>query len=112
MYRKRTALSQEELAVLMAVENGWSVSRFERGERIPTLEGLIALEIVYEQPIQKIFAGVAEGVRENIAVRAAALLESTSDAKVDQRLAKKLAVLSRLAHEEDIQFIPTCEDDN
>ena len=95
----------------MAIDNGWSVSRFERGERIPNLEGLIALEIICEQPIQKIFAGVAEGVRENLTVRAAALLESTSDAKVDQRLARKLAVLSRLASDEDLHFIPTCEDE-
>lgn len=112
MYRKRTALSQAELAVLMAVENGSTVSRFESGERTPTLEGLIALEIICEQPIQKIFAGVADGVRENIGVRAAALLESTSDAKADQHLATKLSVLSRLAREDDVQFIPTCEDDN
>ena len=98
--------------MLMGVENGSSVSRFERGDRIPSLEGLIALEIICEQPIQKIFGGVAEGVRDNIAVRAAALREGTSDAKVDQRLATKLAALARLSREEDIQFIPTCEGEN
>lgn len=109
MYRRRAALSQTELAVLLGADGPGSVSRIEKGTRIPTLEELLALEVISEQPIQKLFAGVAEGVTENLSVRAAALLESTTDARPDPRLARKLAVLSRLARQDDVQFIPTWE---
>lgn len=109
MYRRRSALSQTELAVLIGADGPGPISRMEKGDRIPTLEELLALEVICEQPIQKLFAGVAEGVSDNLAVRAAALLEGTSDARPDARLARKLEVLSRLARQDDVQFIPTWE---
>ena len=109
MHRKRAGLSQAELATLIAVDGPTAIFRMEKGTRIPTLEELLALEIVSGQPIQKLFAGIAESVSDNVAARAAALLENTSDARIDERLTRKLEVLSKLARQDDVQFIPTWE---
>lgn len=111
MHRTRAALSQAELATLIAVDGPTAIFRIEKGTRIPTLEELLALEIVFGQPIQKLFAGIAEGVSDTVAARAAALLEGTSDARPDARLSKKIEVLSKLARQDDVQFIPTWEPD-
>ena len=66
MHRERVGLSQAELSLLIAVEGRASVSRYELGLRSPNLETLLALEVIFEQPIREIFAGVAERVRDSV----------------------------------------------
>ncbi len=76
MHRQRAGLSQSELAFLLSLERAASVSRLEVGARLPRLDTLLALEIVFGEPLQELFAGVAERVRADVVSRARTLLES------------------------------------
>jgi transcriptional regulator with XRE-family HTH domain len=49
MHRKQHALAQHELAVLLGCENGSKVSRYERGQRAPTISSIMAYEIVFRE---------------------------------------------------------------
>jgi transcriptional regulator with XRE-family HTH domain len=70
MYRKRSGLTQAELAVLLGCAHGSKVYRYEHGVRIPTLETIIAFEIVFRVPLSALFAGTYEKVRGEVRVRA------------------------------------------
>ncbi len=108
MHRQRAGLSQAELSLLIAVEQRASLSRYEQGLRFPNLETLLALELVLEQPIQELFAGVAERVRENVTSRAEALLTSLGDTP-SKEMVMKLELLSKLAHPDDHRIVPIWE---
>ena len=99
-HRKGAGLSQDELAIMLGLEGRSSVSRYEMALRLPELQTLIALEVVFDEPIQKLFAGVAERVRADIPRRAQALLEGMGD-KPSAENVQKLTTLARLAHIDD-----------
>lgn len=111
MHRQRSGLSQEDVAFLVSITERGSVSRYEQGSRYPSLEILLALEMVLDQPIQKLFAGIAERVRENVSSRAGTLLQNMNDDVMDKRFAMKLEVLSKLSRPDDEVIIPVWEHD-
>lgn len=110
MHRQRVGLSQEDLSSLISVENGSSVSRYEQGLRFPNLETLLALEIVLGQPIQELYAGIAERVRENVNQQACRLLEDLDDTP-SRELALKFELLSKLAHPDEPAIVPIWEEE-
>lgn len=99
-HRRLSGLSQDELAVLLGLENGAAVGRYENAVRLPELRALLAFEIVLDEPLQALFAGEAEYVRREVRARAKALLEGATD-KPSEKNAQKLQTLDRLAHLED-----------
>ena len=108
MYRRRVALTLSELATLVGMESPASVGRYEAGDSVPNLETALALAIALEQPVEELFAGKVEELRENVAIRAQALLEAMSDKPTIEN-STKLPLLARLAHPDDEYLIP-CED--
>lgn len=94
--RRATGLTQDELAILLGLEGRASVSRYEIGVRQPELETLIALEMVFDLPIQELFAGVAERVGEALVARARAVLGDMGD-KASPENVDKLTTLARVA---------------
>jgi len=108
MHRQRAGLSQADLSLLIAVEKRGTVSRYEQGVRLPSLHGLLALEIVLGQPIQELFAGLHERVLEDVSSRARTLLESLDDAP-RKDLAVKIEILSKLAHLDEHRIVPIWE---
>ncbi len=95
---------------MIAVERGGSVSRFEKGVRLPTLETTLALEYVLGEPIQSLFAGVAEQVRDSVTSRARTLLENLGETP-SKDLAVKLELLSKLARPDDVSIIPIWQEE-
>jgi transcriptional regulator with XRE-family HTH domain len=110
MHRQRGGLSQADLSYLVSMEKGSSISRYEQGLRLPNLETLLALEVVLGQPIQELYAGIAERVRENVTERARLLLEGLDDVP-SKELALKLELLSRLAHPDEPSIVPIWEEE-
>lgn len=80
MYRKRSGLSQDELALLLGCKSGSKVSRYERSGRVPRIDALLALEVVFREPVREIFRGRYERVRRDVRRRAQRLSR-----KVDAR---------------------------
>jgi DNA-binding XRE family transcriptional regulator len=57
-YRRRTGLSQDEVAWLLGNTCGTSVSRHELGWRMPTLETALAYETILDAPVRELCAGL------------------------------------------------------
>lgn len=72
-HRKRSALTQHELATLLGCAHGSKVSRYERNARLPTLETLIAYEILFKTPWRELLPGEYNRVYHTIRARAQAL---------------------------------------
>lgn len=69
-YRKRSGLSQSEVAYLLGAKNGNHVSRFERRKRVPPLETALAFQAVLGTPVSELFAGTYESVAGDVGLRA------------------------------------------
>jgi transcriptional regulator with XRE-family HTH domain len=68
-HRKRSGLTQEEVAFLLGCEDGSQVSRYEKRRHLPPLETALACEAIFGVPIAELFAGVRQGVEKNIEER-------------------------------------------
>lgn len=95
-YRKRSGLSQAEVAYLVGVSNGQKVSRYELSNRRPALETILAYEALFGVPAQALFAGVYAAVEGETRRRARVLAARLGQPK-GRPHARKLAVLNQVA---------------
>jgi transcriptional regulator with XRE-family HTH domain len=96
--RARAGLSQNELATLLGSGGHSTVSAYEQeGQSQRDVERVIALELILDEPVQAIFAGISKRLREQIARRASAVLAGVPD-KTSRANVQKLETLARLAH--------------
>lgn len=70
MYRRRSGLTQREVAFLLGCRNGAQMSRFEKRKRVPSLQTALAFEVILGAPVSELFAGLRESVMKEIAKRA------------------------------------------
>jgi transcriptional regulator with XRE-family HTH domain len=95
-HRKRTGLSQKEVAFLLSVESGSKVSRYEHFVRIPTLSTAFAFGVIFAVPLEELFAGIAEQA-EQVTIRQATVLAKRLAARRDYPLlAEKLTSLTAI----------------
>lgn len=72
-HRKRSGLTQRELARLIGHRTGAKVSRHERGLTIPTLPVALSYEAIFKVPISELFPGVQEAIIKSTEARLAKL---------------------------------------
>ena len=89
--RKRSGLSQDEVAFLLEGENGGMISRYEKFNRMPSLETACALEALFGIPVKDLFAGTFEKMSRAMAKRVR-LLEKKLNSP-DPLTAQKLSTL-------------------
>jgi len=96
-HRRRTGLSQSDVAALLGARSGALVSRHETGERRPVLRTAIAYEIVLGISIRRIYAGIHSKLATNVRVRATRMLvrleERPRTALRDQKMASIRRIL-------------------
>lgn len=68
--RKRSGLSQRELAALIGKTSGSYISRFEKGRRVPPLDIALALSVALQTPVYELFAGRFQKVEQAVTTRA------------------------------------------
>ena len=76
-YRKRSGLSQDEVAYLLGSQTGSKVSRYEHDRR-PSLDTALGYEVIFrlfDIPARDLFAGRYQEVERSIRKRAARLQE-------------------------------------
>ncbi len=61
-YRKRSGLTQREVAFLLGSKNGAQLSRYEKQRRLPPLRTALAFEAIFKIPLAELFAGLRESV--------------------------------------------------
>src|SRR3989442_14407584 len=59
-YRKRSGLTQREVAFLVGCRNGAQVSRYEKRRRLPPLRTALACEAAFGVPVSELFAGLRD----------------------------------------------------
>src|SRR5438552_1862490 len=72
-YRKRSGLSQREVAFLVGCRNGAQVSRYEKRRRLPPLRTALACEAAFGVPVSVLFAGLREAAGKAVGERMLAL---------------------------------------
>jgi transcriptional regulator with XRE-family HTH domain len=83
-YRKRSGLSQEEIAFLIDASSGTTVSRHEDLHRVPSLANAFGYEAIFGIPPSALFPGEYEKMRAQIESRAITLLgKLTREGKED-----------------------------
>lgn len=95
-YRKRTGLSQGDVAFLLGCQHGAKVSRYERNARQPGLETAVAYEVLFGVPLRELFGGLFEKVEATILKRARVLARKLSAASPTSLTAQRLDQLRPL----------------
>ena len=72
-FRKRSGLSQTEVAFLLGCEYGTSISRYERNQRLPNLKTALTLELIYQTESKHLFEGIYHSQAYQLKKRAAML---------------------------------------
>jgi transcriptional regulator with XRE-family HTH domain len=65
-YRRRMRLSQERVVLLMGYRDNSAWSKYERGERLPSLVNALKLGIILRVPIEFLFHALHEELRDSI----------------------------------------------
>ena len=95
-YRKRSGLSQDEVAYLLGCQNGTKISRYERFTRKPSLESLFAYEVMFGAPARELFAGAYQKVEKRISNRAQLLTRKLNRATPNRMATRKLEILQAI----------------
>jgi len=95
--RKRLALSQDEVAFLLGTKSGAKVSRYERFDRMPSLETALALEVIFQRSPSELFGGLYQKIEQEVAARAKALADAIDGRKPDRQTAHKRQILANIA---------------
>ena len=92
-YRRRSGLSQEEVARLLGATTGTKVSRYENFKRQPAVITVFAYEIIFNRPVRDLFAGTYATVCRDVRARAARLVKTLVTDSPNPRVARKIELL-------------------
>lgn len=92
-YRRRSALTQRQVAWLLGCQAGSKVSRYERFARTPSLPTVIAYELILGTPARELFRGTYEAVILVIARRVRDLLRGLRKQQTSRLLVSQIAAL-------------------
>jgi transcriptional regulator with XRE-family HTH domain len=95
-WRKRSGLSQKEVAFLLGCRYSNKVSHYERFTRQPNLETVFACEALFGVPARELFAGMYQKVEETIRQRGQILVEKLNVEKPDRITRWKLENLTAM----------------
>jgi len=107
--RRRTGLSQEELAFLAGGLRGSSLVRHENFGRTPGLETALLYAAIFQTDPREVFAGLHEKVETRARRRAKQLLRSSKGQLPTKALEQKVAFLEGLSGTREPHYVP-CEE--
>lgn len=100
LFRKRSHLTQSDIAYILQLPDYANVSRWEQGHRKPNLETLITYHLLFNIPIESLFERqrheLKGRVKERLAQRISELKTLSHEPKVDSRIRFLDSILSRL----------------
>src|SRR5688572_23896441 len=95
-HRKRSCLSQDEIAFLLGGMCGTNVSRHELGKRIPLVNTALCYEFLFGVSVSDLYVGVFHQVRNEVSERARILRRSLERKGQCQIRDHKIAFLRKL----------------
>ena len=97
-YRRRSFLSQDEVAFLLGVATGTRVTRHEGAHRTPTMETALGYEVLFGVPLHELFASEAQKVETIIRQRLPELIRQVEErGGSEEKLASLRNLSERLA---------------
>lgn len=78
-YRRRSYLSQDEVAFLLGVATGTRVTRHEGAHRTPTMETALGYEVLFGIPMRELFASETQKVETIIRERLPELIRQVEE---------------------------------
>lgn len=94
--RQRHGLTAQELSVLLGQRSSTAISKIESGDRVPTLEIAMALQVIFGLPPKSVFPEYYEYVEDRAMRRARDVYEELEGA-TDSRSAAKRELLEAMA---------------
>src|SRR4030095_604340 len=98
-YRKRSCLTQKEVAFLLGSKSGAGISRHERFKQTPDLQALLSYEMLFRTPLRSLFSGTQVKVEKRLMHRIRLLIQKLSKAGKGRRIAQKIEILTRYLEE-------------
>ena len=92
-HRRRSGLSQDEMAFLLGSSSGAKISRYEHRARRPTLKTALAYEAIFQVPASALFAGLYQKVEKETAARAQLLARKLAQSRSRKATLHKLVLL-------------------
>ena len=89
--RGRSGLTQRELASILGLVAGVTVSRHEAESTMPILLVAFGYQVIFRAPIEQLFPGVYEVVRQNIEDRLSEFETELQQSQVKGRRAEMIA---------------------
>lgn len=99
-YRKRSALSQEEVAYLLGSRSGAKVCRYERFFREPGLQTALAYEVIFDRSVSELFPALFEKAQMEVRARAKKLEAKASGVNSTRLAARKREALASILSRE------------
>jgi transcriptional regulator with XRE-family HTH domain len=93
-WRKRSGLTQHELAFLLGNQTAAQVSRFERQARIPNLNTAFSFQAIFDVPAHELLPESYRKAERSIALRADLLSHHLQTSRNSARKRLKLSLLS------------------
>jgi transcriptional regulator with XRE-family HTH domain len=98
--RKRTHLTQADIASVLKISDFANVYRWERGIRRPGIEVLLAYQLLFDIPIESLFARQKQEVLQNLVTNIKDHIDSletmSSNPKIQSRIDCLGSILTRL----------------
>lgn len=99
-HRKRTHLTQSEVAFLLGSKTSTRVCRHERLEQTPNLQTLLAYEILFRTPVRNLFGGVHQDVEQKLLRRIRLLIRKLATSGYSRMKARKIEILNEFLNEQ------------
>lgn len=99
-HRKRSALTQKDVAFLLGGQNGAKVSEYEKRARRPNLETALACQVVYGVPAHELFEGIYKKVEQEVLNRANLLAGTIANEPVNPYSIHKIESLQQMNQRE------------
>jgi transcriptional regulator with XRE-family HTH domain len=99
-YRKRSCLTQEEVAFLLGSKSSANVSRHERFKQTPDLQTLLAYEILFRTPVRNLFSSTHKEMEQKLKYRIRLLVRKLLRAGHGRGIKKKVETLTALLGEQ------------
>lgn len=103
--RRRSGLTQDEIAFLLGAPSSKKVSRHETFDRLPSVCTIFAYEIIFRAFARVLFAGAYEEVRCAVTCRAKCLIQTLSEKPGNPLSIHKLKYLQAIVEGEGPQTV-------
>jgi hypothetical protein len=81
---------------LLGTSSGTKVSRYENFRRHPSVVNVFAYEVIFNEPVRKIFAGTFHDVHCEVQARARRMAKTLAEELQTKRTARKLVHLRNI----------------